>query len=345
MAMRWSLSGAIALLASTSLLAAPAVPLAPRRIPAQEIPVPGTVSPALQARIGEGAAFVFPKDLPKSNAGWNAWNDAAETDRNVAQLLDRLKLDLKEERIAGVRCFVITPHGDVVAGRLLVHIHGGGYVLGAGKGGIHEALMVAGTSRIRTIAIDYRMAPDYPFPTPVDDATAVWKAVTAANPGVKIGLFGTSTGGAMVLAVTQRAIAERLRVPDAIVAATPWSDISDTGDSYATNRYLDSWNYPDILGEMARQYAHGADMHDPRLSPVYGSFANFPPTLLISGTRDIFLSNTVRVDRKLRDAGRESELIVYEAQSHAAYLAGLDVPETRTWLDDVARFWGRRLKR
>jgi monoterpene epsilon-lactone hydrolase len=133
-----------------------------------------------------------------------------------------------------------------------------------------------------------------------------------------------------VLAATQRAIAEGLPRPAAIVAGTAWSDLSETGDSYATNRHLDAWNYPDILGEMARQYAPRRDRRDPRLSPVYGSFADFPPTLLLSGTRDIFLSHTVRVDRKLRDAGRQSALIVYEGQSHAAYLGDPDLPETQT---------------
>lgn len=310
--------------------------------------MPTTVSPRMQADIGKAGEFSWPKALPKTNAEWNGWSnpDPAETDRKIEQLKSELKIDIREERIAGVPCFVITPRtiAKANARRLLVNIHGGGYVLGVGKSGISEAMLVAGTSGIRTIAIDYRMAPEHPFPVPLDDVTAVWKAVTASNPRAHIGLFGTSTGGAMVLALTQRAIAEGLPRPVAIVSGTPWSDISETGDSYFTNRHLDAWNYPDILGEMARQYANGMDLRDPRLSPVYGSFADFPQTLIISGTRDIFLSNSVRVDRKLRDAGRSTELIVYEGQSHAQYLAGLDVPETRTWLHDVARFWDEHLR-
>jgi len=342
-----AVASAVLALAITGALAAPGDGLAPRKIPAQEIPVPTTVSPAMQKEMSEAAAFVFSGELPKTNAQWEAWSnpDPAATDRRIAELLAKLDLTLSEEMIAGVRCYVITPRkiDKANAKRLLVHIHGGGYVFGAGKGGATEAIQVAGESGIKTIAIDYRLAPDHPFPAPTDDAFAVWKAVTEANKGSAIGLFGTSAGGAMVLAVTQRAIAEGVPRPAAVVVGTPWSDLGETGDSYFTNRHLDAWNYPDILGEMARQYAPGRDFRDPRLSPVYGSFAGFPPTLLLSGTRDIFLSNSVRVDRKLRDAGRPTQLIVYEGQSHAGYFGELDDPETRIWLRDVARFWDERL--
>lgn len=301
----------------------------------------------MQKEMSDAAAFAWPRDLPKTNDQWRAWSgaDSADTQQRIQALLAKLDLDLRKETIAGVQCYVITPRklAKANAKRLLVHIHGGGYVFGVGVGGAQEAIQVAGTSGIRTIAIDYRMAPQYPYPVPTNDAFAVWKGVTARHRGYSIGLFGTSAGGAMVLAVTQRAIAEGVPPPAAIIAGTPWADLSETGDSYFTNRHLDAWNYPDILGEMARQYAQGHDMRDPQLSPVYGSFARFPPTLLFSGTRDIFLSNTVRVDRKLRDAGRDSELIVYEAQSHAGYFGDLDDPETRTWLTDVARFWNAHL--
>jgi acetyl esterase/lipase len=323
--------------------------LAPRRLPAQDLPVPATVSPELQKQIAESATFAWPVRLPASNAGWDAMSDTdpAGTAAGIDDQLARLGLTLREQRIAGVRCYVIAPRRLAApnAKRLLVHIHGGGYTMSPGKSGIREAILVAAASGIPAISIDYRMAPDHPFPAPTDDAWAVWKAVTAAHPDKRIGLFGTSTGGAMVLATVQRAVTERVRTSDAVVAGTPWSDLSETGDSYFIARNIDPWNYPGILGTMARQYAAGMDMKDPRLSPVYGSFSGFPPTLLLSGTRDIFLSNTVRVDRRLRDAGRTSELIVYEGQSHARYLAGPDVPESRQAMRDIAGFWSRHLGR
>ncbi|MDH7638496.1 alpha/beta hydrolase fold domain-containing protein [Sphingomonas oryzagri] len=318
-----------------------------RHVPAYDLPIPSTVSPQLQAAIAKAPPSEPAASMPTTNAGWIARSnpDPARTHADVVRLLDRYRLTLTEERIGGVHCYVIAPRGrEMQPGRLLVHIHGGAYTAGAGEAGVGEAILLAGASGIRTVSIDYRMPPEFSFPVPVDDAVAAWKQIVQRWPGRKIGLFGTSTGGAMVLEVTQRAIAEHFRVPDAIIAGTPWSDLSETGDSYFTNRYADPMVYQGDLSVSAAQYAHGMDLKDPRLSPIYGSFAAFPPTLLLTGTRDLFLSNTIRVDRKLRDADRHSELIVYEGESHATYLAGPDVPESVTAMKDMTAFFARTLR-
>jgi len=203
--------------------------------------------------------------------------------------------------------------------------------------------MVAGATGIETFSIDYRMPPDHPFPAAIEDAVAVWRKMSEQHGPLKLGLFGSSAGGALALSLAQTSVEQEMRIHDAIFAGTPWSDLSETGDSYFTNRYADPVVYPGRLSVSAAQYANGVDLRDPRVSPVYGSFEAFPPTLLISGTRDLFLSNTVRVDRKLRDAGRRSELIVYEGQSHGAYLNGVEYPETQTALRDISYFFSREL--
>jgi monoterpene epsilon-lactone hydrolase len=87
-----------------------------------------------------------------------------------------------------------------------------------------------------------------------------------------------------------------------------------------------------------------ADLKDPLLSPVYGDFTDFPPTFLVSGTRDLFLSNTVRVHRKLRKAGVEAQLEVYEGQSHDQFL-NPDAPETTELFADIAKFFDAHFRR
>ena len=94
---------------------------------------------------------------------------------------------------------------------------------------------------------------------------------------------------------------------------------------------------------MARLYANGHDLKDPMLSPVYGDMRGFPPTLLTTGTRDLLLSNTVRVHRKLRQAGVDAELHVYEGQSHAHYMRDVNAPETREAFEEIAKFFQRHL--
>ena len=130
----------------------------------------------------------------------------------------------------------------------------------------------------------------------------------------KMAIFGTSAGGALTLSTVLRAKQEKLPLPAAIAPGTPMSDLTRTGDSFHTNHMVDN-----VLvaadgrcDAMARLYANGHDLKDPMLSPVYGDFKGFPPALLTTGTRDLLLSNTVRVHRKLRQAGVEAELHVYE---------------------------------
>jgi acetyl esterase/lipase len=113
------------------------------------------------------------------------------------------------------------------------------------------------------------------------------------------------------------------------------------GDSKKSHPALvsnDGW-----LGDAAKLYAAGHDLKDPQLSPVYGDYAGFPPSILTTGTRDLFLSNTVRVHRKMRAAGVEAELHVFEGQSHAQYAADPFAPETKEHFEELARFFDKHL--
>jgi epsilon-lactone hydrolase len=158
-------------------------------------------------------------------------------------------------------------------------------------------------------------------------------------------IFGTSTGGGLTLAMILRAKAENTPLPAAIAPSTPWSDLADIGDSYKTNEWVDNvlvtWN--GWLGDAARLYAGSHDMKEPYLSPIYGDFQGFPPAILTSGTRDLFLSNTVRTHRKLRRAGVEADLNIYEGQSHAQFDNDPDAPETKEAFTDIAKFFDKHL--
>ena len=99
------------------------------------------------------------------------------------------------------------------------------------------------------------------------------------------------------------------------------------------------------LGRAAKLYANGTDLKNPYISPIYGDFSGFPPAILTSGTRDLFLSNIVRTHRKLRRAGVEADLNVYEGQSHADYLFAFPAPESRDALAEISLFFDRYLKR
>ena len=167
---------------------------------------------------------------------------------------EKFGVTVEPATIGGVKCFIVTPQTipDANRNRLLVHVHGGGYVFGPGEAGLPEAILLSGIGGFKVISVDYRMPPDFPYPAAMDDAMAVWKeAVKTANPR-NMAIFGTSTGGAMTLAMVLRAKAENLPLPAAIAPGTPWSDIAKIGDTYETNEWIETCSSPGTAGSVGR---------------------------------------------------------------------------------------------
>jgi epsilon-lactone hydrolase len=306
------------------------------------------VSPAMQALIGAPYPPHFNAD-PKTPAEWKELIDrrAKQAIAGLPAMKEKLGVKVEATKIAGVNCYIVTPNRIPPENRrrLLVHVHGGGYVFGPGEAALPEALMMAGFGGFKVISIDYRMPPDFPYPAAMDDAMAVWKTLVKQHDHRRLAIFGTSTGGAMTLAMVLRARDEKLPLPAAIAPGTPWADIDKIGDSYADNEWIDNVlvTWDGWLGRAAKLYANGTDLKNPYISPIYGDFKGFPPTILTTGTRDLFLSNTVRTHRKLRRAGVTADLNVYEGQSHAQYQFNLDAPETKEAFTDIAKFFDKYL--
>ena len=135
-------------------------------------------------------------------------------------------------------------------------------------------------------------------------------------------------------------------MPGAIYLGTPWADLTDTSDTIHTNEAIDRvlLNYDGWLSAAARLYAGDHELTHRLISPVYGDFDEFPPTYLISGTRDMLLSDTVRVHRKLRAAGVEADLNVYEGMSHAGYMIVANSPESEQVYAELGDFLLEHLK-
>ena len=250
----------------------------------------------------------------------------------------------------GVRVYTLTPKtlAKEKADKVIFYIHGGGYILGHGISGIGEGVLMAGLEGYNVVCVDYRMAPEHPYPAAIEDAFRAYKALLETTSAENVAVFGTSTGGAMTLILGVQAARAGTPMPGALIAGTPWADLTKTGDTYVTNDGVDNilGTYDKLIRTAAELYAGGADMKDPLLSPVYAedsAIAKFPPTLLLSGTRDLFLSNTVRMHEKLLLADRHAELIVYEALSHAQYYLNPKAPETKTHYHLLGKFLERVL--
>jgi acetyl esterase/lipase len=319
-----------------------------RPLPARDLPVPDTISPQMRAVVAGPLSPIW-NEHPKSKEEWKKFisDRAAAAAAPLPELRMRLGVTSEEKTIAGVKTYILTPSSipEANRNRLLFNVHGGGYVFGPGESGTREGIMMAANAKTKVIAVDYRMPPDFPYPAAMDDAMAVWKEVVKTTNPRNIAIFGTSTGGGMTLAMVLRAKKEGLPLPGAIAPGTPWSDLTKTGDTYFTNDHVDNVlvSNDGWLGDAAQLYVGGYDPKDPFISPVYGDYHGFPPAILTSGTRDLFLSNTVRVHRKMRAAGVVADLHVFEGQSHAQYAADMNSPETKEYFDEVNRFFNKYL--
>lgn len=318
-----------------------------REVPARALPAPSTVSPELQRLLAAPIPETW-NTPPNTPEQWQAFAAASDrSPRDPQPLLDRFGITSEPMVVNGIPAYLMTP-SDLPAenrDRLLVHLHGGCYMMGGGVAAMYEGALLAGFGHFRVLSVDYRRPPTYPYPAALDDTVAAWKgALELADPN-KMGLFGASAGGALTLSTVLRLKQEGVPLPAAIAPGTPMSDLTKSSDSFYTNRLVDNV----LMGTegrcqaMAEVYADCHDLADPMLSPVYGDMTGFPPTILTTGTRDLLLSDTVRVHRNLRRAGVVADLHVYEAQAHASYVR--DVPESREAFEEMARFFDTHLDR
>jgi len=318
-------------------------------VPAKTLPIPqGDVSPQVQKLIGMPLRNGW-NVTPKTGEEWKPIADAGAepTVKNLPGLLERMAVKVEKSTIDGVRVFIVTPATvkPENQSRTIIHMHGGCYVLNPREAGLPEAVMLAGFGGFKVIAVEYRMPPEAYFPAALDDGMTVYKSVLKNTDAKNIGLIGTSAGGALVLEMGLRARQLGLPMPGAIASGTPMSDVTKVGDTFQTNELVDNVlvSRDGFCDAGAKVYANGHDMKDPLISPVYGDYSGFAPTILTSGTRDLLLSNTVRVHRKLRDAGIDSFLQVFEGQSHAQYLRDDTAPETKAAFAEITGFFNKHM--
>lgn len=299
-------------------------------------PVPVSVSPAAQAALASPPvrpAYPELNDLE----GWRQY--VLEGNEATLGFMPPVPDAVHEEVMAvdGATVYVHRLADIPEAGPVYLNLHPGGLIHMGGEVCRRLGAMSALFMGVEVWSVDYRMPPEHPFPAGLEDCFAVYKHLVLTRGVRQLVVSGVSAGGNLAAATLLRAKDEGVPMPAALYLGTPEVDLTESGDSFQVNATAD----PALASLMPVNllYANGRNLAEPYLSPLFGDLTGFPPTLLTTGTRDLFLSNTVRMHRKLRASGVTADLLVFEAMPHGGFTGA--TPEDEELRAEIVAFVDR----
>ncbi len=266
----------------------------------------------------------------------------------AAEVQKRFGVKIEPKTIAGVYTEIFTPEGGVPdrnKNRLIINVHGGGFVIGARVSGRTESIPVSAMGGFKVVSIDYRQFPEYSYPAASLDVVAVYKELLKSYKPENMALFGCSAGGALTARSLARFQAEGLPVPGAAgIFCFGGTATAGTADSYLILSPLDGINPLDY--SKYPSYGSDADPNDPLFAPAghLDVLAGFPPTLLMSSVRDRALSTVAFTHTQLLKAGVEADLVVWEGLKHGGFL-NHDIPEYVDSHNIIVRFFDEHMGR
>jgi epsilon-lactone hydrolase len=258
----------------------------------------------------------------------------------MEKVSERVASDVKSEAVdaGGVKAEWIVPP-NAAQDRVILYLHGGGYVMGSIN--THRAMVarIARASEARALALDYRLAPEHPFPAAVEDAVAAYKWLLAQGykPG-KIVVSGDSAGGGLTLATLLAIRDQGLPMVAAAAPISPWNDMGGTGASMKTLADKDPMVDFAGLSRMAKMYQGSADVKNPLLSPIYADPKGLPPLLIQVGGAEVLLDDSTRFAEKATAAGVPVELEVWEDMVHVWHVFAKILPEGQQAIDKIGKF-------
>ncbi len=321
--------------------------------PAMTVPVSSLLSPQARAYVAEHLIQMQKPELLAQKDGVPIFMQPY-LDRQNAQFA----YDRADTQIGGVHVYDYRPKAGIAAEnteRVLINLHGGGF-MGCWPGCAElESIPLTALGRIRVVAVDYRQGPDHRFPAASEDVASVYRELLKTYPAANIGIYGCSAGGmltGMSVAWFQSHDLPRPGAVGVFCAGATLSAAGFGGDSDYFNGPLGDARLPPpypnpASGDAARlPYLVGADLNDPLVSPTSSDavLSQFPPTLIITGTRGFELSSSVYTHTQLVRLGVEAELHVWEGLFHG-FFYNADVPESRQAYDVMLRFFDRKLGR
>jgi monoterpene epsilon-lactone hydrolase len=308
------------------------------------VPVPLTVSPEAQASLVREGSPAPSREAPapptpKKSQPSQSRQMSSDATRAV------YPANIEFSTIAGVPVSVVTPlviPADK-ANRVLINLHGGGFT--SDSGSLTESLPIANLTQTKVVSVLYRLAPEHPFPAPVEDVVAVYKELLKTYEPQHTAIYGSSAGAVLTPEVAVKIKQLGLPIPGALGIFSGAGDFTQTGDSQFVYGVRGLVGSPDTRPKGVQWlavYVGSADPKDPVLSPFFADLHGMPPTLFMTSTRDMLLSDTTILHRAFLRAGVDASLVVFEGLNHCFWY-NPSLPESREADSIMANFFNTHL--
>ena len=278
------------------------------------------------------SAGAGPQSLAEQRAGFEQFAARPiEQDVGVADVL-----------LGGVPALRLVPPG--ASGAALLYLHGGGYVIGSARSGAGLAVALARRTRAVAYSLDYRLAPENPFPAAVDDGLAAYRSLLDTHDPGQIVIAGDSAGGGLALAVLLVARDAGLPLPAAVAVMSPWVDLTLAGESLHSKEADDAIFDAADVASYVPQYLGDTDPADPRVSPLLADLSGLPPLLIQVGTNEVLLDDATRLAARAAAAHLDVTLEVVARAPHVFQHFAGHLDEADDALDRAGRFLTRCLR-
>jgi len=257
-------------------------------------------------------------------------------------------ITVKGGTIAGVKVEWVMPKllAEKQDANICIYFHGGAFVFGGMNSHRDMAAYLAKQANLKMLMVDYRLAPEHPYPAAVEDAMVVYEALLAQGVAPqRLIIAGDSAGGNLALATLQNIRDEQLPLPRASVLFSPWLDLSHDSESFKENQHKDVILNKTILDEAVAMYAPGLPVSHEKISPLFASVAYLPACLIIASKVEVLLDDARRLHEKTQRAGGDSEYLEWKNTPHAFPVLPRLLPEARQALDKTAHFMNEHLSK
>ncbi len=251
----------------------------------------------------------------------------------------RTPYSMEDRVIGGVTALWSTPPQLEHEEKVMIFIHGGGWIVNTRKAQLGLQTAVASSLGVRVVSIEYPLSPENPYPAALDDIVTAYRGIISEYGAENAGLFGTSAGGGLTLATLLRLKADGVPLPAASAALSPGADMTASGYLFRAVGLQDPVLPPYGVYAAIQGYVGDADPTDPLVSPVFGDYTDVTPLFLLSGTAEILASDAIRVAARARGQGVDVTLLVSDGMWHVPIANGTGVPELQLAYDEMIKFF------